>query len=146
MSPSRRRWIGRRRSRSPTPICAPISTRTNPTSRPVDAHGCLSSTFRDAITPDTAAARARAARLRDEIEKGAKFEDVAKRESADTVSGAQGGSLGRGGKNRFATEFEKAAYALKVGEVSQPVLTPFGYHLIRVDNTKATRSPSAISW
>ena len=52
------------------------------------------------------------------------------------MSGAQGGSLGRGGKNRFATEFEKAAYALKVGEVSQPVLTPFGYHLIRVDEHK----------
>jgi peptidyl-prolyl cis-trans isomerase D len=68
--------------------------------------------------------------------KGAKFEDVAKRESADTVSGAQGGNLGRGGKNRFATEFETAAYALKVGEVSQPVLTPFGYHIIRVDEHK----------
>jgi peptidyl-prolyl cis-trans isomerase D len=68
--------------------------------------------------------------------KGTKFEDVAKRESADTVSGAQGGNLGRGGKNRFDSGFEKAAYALKVGEVSQPVLTGFGYHLIRVDEHK----------
>jgi peptidyl-prolyl cis-trans isomerase D len=85
---------------------------------------------------DSAAARARTAQLRDEIVKGAKFDDVAKRESADTVSGAQGGNLGRGGKGRFAEEFEKAAYALKVGEVSQPVLTPFGYHLIRVDEHK----------
>ena len=85
---------------------------------------------------DTAAARAKAARIREEIVKGAKFEDVAKRESADTISGAQGGNLGRGPKNRFATEFENAAYALKVGEVSQPVLTPFGFHLIRVDEHK----------
>ena len=85
---------------------------------------------------DTAAAKAKTAALREEIVKGAKFDDVAKRESADTVSGAQGGSLGRGGKNRFAAEFETAAYALKVGEVSQPVLTPFGYHLIRVDEHK----------
>ncbi len=85
---------------------------------------------------DTAAARAKAARIREEIVKGAKFEDVAKRESADTISGAQGGNLGRGPKNRFATEFENAAYALKVGEISQPVLTPFGYHLIRVDEHK----------
>jgi len=85
---------------------------------------------------DTAAARAKALQLREEIVKGAKFEDVAKRESADTVSGSQGGDLGRGGKNRFVGEFEKVAYGLKVGEVSQPVLTPFGFHLIRVDEKK----------
>src|SRR5439155_8468515 len=85
---------------------------------------------------DTAATKAHALQVRDEIVKGAKFEDVAKRESADTISGAQGGDLGKGGKNRFVAEFEKAAYALKVGEVSQPVLTPFGYHLIRVDEHK----------
>ena len=91
---------------------------------------------RSVTAADTAAARTKAAQLRDEIMKGTKFEDVAKRESADTVSGAQGGNLGRGGKNRFDTGFEKAAYALKVGEVSQPVLTGFGYHLIRVDEHK----------
>jgi len=71
-----------------------------------------------------------------EILGGAKFEDVAKRESADTVSGARGGDLGKGAKGRFVAPFEQAAYALKVGEVSQPVLTPFGYHLIRVDEKK----------
>jgi peptidyl-prolyl cis-trans isomerase D len=85
---------------------------------------------------DTAAARARAAAIRDTILKGAKFEDVAKRESADSVSGAQGGDLGKGGKNRFVPDFEKAAYALKVGELSQPVLSPFGFHIIRVDEHK----------
>ncbi len=85
---------------------------------------------------DTAAARDHALKLRDEIVKGAKFEDVAKRESADTVSGRNGGELGKGGKGRFVSEFEKAAYALPVGEVSQPVLTPFGFHLIRVDSKK----------
>jgi peptidyl-prolyl cis-trans isomerase D len=85
---------------------------------------------------DTAAARDRAEKLRAEITGGAKFEDVAKRESADTVSGQNGGDLGRGAKNRFVAEFEKAAYALKVGELSQPVLTPFGFHVIRVDEHK----------
>jgi len=91
---------------------------------------------RTVTAADTAAARAHAQAVRDEIVKGAKFEDVAKRESADTASGSQGGDLGKGGKNRFVAEFEKAAYALKVGEVSQPVLTPFGFHLIRVDEHK----------
>ena len=95
---------------------------------------------------DTAAARAKAAALREEIVKGAKFEDVAKRESADTVSGANGGDLGKGGRNRFVAEFEKAAYALKPGELSQPVLSPFGFHIIRVDSKKGDTLACATSW
>jgi peptidyl-prolyl cis-trans isomerase D len=83
---------------------------------------------------DSAAAKAHAEALRSEIANGAKFEDVAKRESADSASGANGGDLGKGGKGRFVPEFEKAAYALPVGQVSEPVLTPFGYHLLRVDS------------
>jgi peptidyl-prolyl cis-trans isomerase D len=83
---------------------------------------------------DTAAAKAHAEELRADIVKGEKFEDVAKRESADSASGANGGDLGKGAKGRFVPEFEKAAYALPVGEISQPVLTPFGFHLIRVDS------------
>ena len=85
---------------------------------------------------DTAATKARIERLRAEIVGGASFEDVARRESMDTVSGSQGGSLGRGGRQRFVKEFEDAAYSLRPGEISQPVLSPFGYHLIRVDERK----------
>jgi len=83
---------------------------------------------------DSAAVRARILALRAEIAGGAKFEDVAKRESADTVSGVNGGDLGKGPKGRFVPDFEKAVETLKPGELSQPVLTPFGYHLIRVDS------------
>ena len=85
---------------------------------------------------DSAAVRNHAIALRNEILGGAKFEDVAKRESADSASGANGGDLGKGGKGRFVAPFEQAAYALKVGEISQPVLTQFGYHLIRLDERK----------
>lgn len=74
--------------------------------------------------------------IREEIVKGAKFEDVAKRESDDSVSGKDGGKLPRGPKGRFVKAFEDAAYKLKVGEVSQPVVTQFGMHLIRVDEHK----------
>jgi peptidyl-prolyl cis-trans isomerase D len=89
------------------------------------------------VTPaDSEAVRARLLALRSEIVGGAKFEDVAKRESADTVSGAQGGDLGKGARGRFVPEFEKAMFALKPGEISQPVLTNFGYHLIKVDERK----------
>ena len=83
---------------------------------------------------DTAAVRDKIGRLRAEIAGGAKFEIVAKRESSDTVSAANGGDLGKGAKGRFVPDFEKAAYALKPGEVSEPVLTPFGYHLIKLDS------------
>jgi peptidyl-prolyl cis-trans isomerase D len=85
---------------------------------------------------DSAAVRERLLKIRAEIAGGAKFEDVARRESADSVSGADGGSLGRGARGRFVGEFERAAYALRQGELSGPVLTPFGYHLIRVDEKK----------
>jgi peptidyl-prolyl cis-trans isomerase D len=85
---------------------------------------------------DSAAVRARAVALRSRILGGEKFEDVARAESADSVSAVSGGSLGRGPKGRFVPSFETAAYALKPGEISQPVLTPFGYHIIRMDERK----------
>lgn len=96
----------------------------------------LVSVPRTVTASDSAAAKARIEALRAEIVGGAKFEDVAKRESSDSVSGSNGGVLGKGGRNRFTPKFEEAAYALKVGELSQPVLTPFGWHIIRVDEHK----------
>lgn len=85
---------------------------------------------------DSAAVRARLIGLRDRILKGEKFEDVAKAESSDSVSARDGGNLGKGARGRMVPQFEEAAYALKPGEISQPVLTPFGYHLIRLDERK----------
>jgi peptidyl-prolyl cis-trans isomerase D len=86
---------------------------------------------------DSAAARARIDALRAEIVGGASFADVAVRESEDSVSGAQGGELGRGVRGRFVPAFEDAAYSLREGELSQPVLSPFGWHLIQVDRKRA---------
>ena len=89
------------------------------------------------VTPaDSAAVRTRLLALRDRILKGEKFEDVAKAESSDSASAPNGGALGTGAKGRFVPAFEDAAYGLKVGEISQPVLTPFGYHLIKLDEKK----------
>ena len=85
---------------------------------------------------DSAAVRSRVAALRAEIAGGAKFEDVAKRESADSASAVNGGDLGKVVRGRFVPEFDKAAFALTPGELSQPVATQFGYHLIRVDSRK----------
>ena len=83
---------------------------------------------------DSAAVRSKIVELRNEIVGGAKFEDVAKRESADSGSAVQGGSLGKTTRGRLVPEFEKVAFALKPGELSQPVLTQFGYHLIKLDS------------
>ena len=90
------------------------------------------------VTPfDSAAVLTRLRQLRAEIASGKRtFEDVAKEASADSVSAVDGGSLGSGVRGRFVPDFEKAAYALKPGELSQPVLTQFGYHLIKVDSRK----------
>lgn len=84
---------------------------------------------------DSATVRNHAIALRDSIVSGAaKFEDVAKAESADSASAVRGGDLGKGVKGRFVPAFETAANALKPGEISPPVLTQFGYHLIRLDS------------
>jgi parvulin-like peptidyl-prolyl isomerase len=74
--------------------------------------------------------------LRQEIEHGAKFETVAKRESIDSVSGADGGSLGWSKRGRFVPEFDQAAWTLSPGQMSGPVLTQYGYHLIKMDERK----------
>ncbi|MEO7455141.1 MAG: peptidylprolyl isomerase [Gemmatimonadaceae bacterium] len=89
---------------------------------------------RSITAADSAAVRTKIGQLRAEIAGGAKFEDVARRESSDSVSGAQGGDLGKGGKGRFVPEFEKVIYALKPGELSEPFLTQFGYHIVKVDS------------
>jgi peptidyl-prolyl cis-trans isomerase D len=81
---------------------------------------------------DSAAALAKVKALRQEIMHGAKFEDVAKRASADTASGARGGDLGWIKRNApgYDPQFLSALATLRPGALSQPVLSSFGYHLI----------------
>ena len=59
-----------------------------------------------------------------------KFGEVAKQWSQDKGSAEQGGSLGQFGKGMMIPDFEQAAYALKPGQMSEPVLTTVGYHII----------------
>ena len=91
---------------------------------------------RQVTAADSAAVRARALQARSRILAGEKFEDVARAESADSTSAVQGGSLGRGPVGRFVAPFEAAIKELRAGEISQPVLTQFGYHLIKLDERK----------
>lgn len=65
---------------------------------------------------------------------GADFEEIARNYSEDKQSAVKGGSLGEFAKGMMIPDFEKAAYALKVGEVSKPVQTTVGWHIIRIDD------------
>jgi foldase protein PrsA len=75
--------------------------------------------------------------VKQKLDKGEKFEELATQYSTDTGSAAQGGDLGWFGPGKMVEPFEKAAYALKVDEISQPVKTEHGYHIIQLTGKKA---------
>lgn len=67
-----------------------------------------------------------------QIQAGADFSKLAEEHSDDSGSAEKGGDLGLADKGIYAPEFEQALYELKIGEVSAPVLTEFGYHIIKL--------------
>ncbi|MCB4791119.1 MAG: peptidylprolyl isomerase [Elusimicrobia bacterium] len=75
--------------------------------------------------------------IKKKIDTGADFSDMAKQHSEDTGSVSRGGDLGYFAKGDMVPEFEKVAFSLDVGKVSEPVLTDFGYHIIKVEEKKA---------
>ncbi len=89
---------------------------------------------------DTAAARTRAEQVKKELEGGAPFAEVAKRESSDTVSANKGGELGEWTKGAFDPAFDSAAFSLPINKVSDPVLTRFGFHIIQVESRKGNKA------
>ena len=83
-------------------------------------------------------AKAKAEALRKQIVAGGNFEEIAKTESDDTGSGANGGDLGAFRFEQMVPEFATAAFAAKKGEVTPVVRTQFGYHVIKVDDHTTT--------
>lgn len=81
---------------------------------------------------DDAEALAFAQILHQRILDGEDFADLALRFSNDPGSGSQGGDLGWAGRGRYVAEFEETAFSLGVGEMSAPVKSTFGYHIIEV--------------
>ena len=69
--------------------------------------------------------------LKDQIENGASFEELAK-EHSSCPSGAQGGDLGVFGRGQMVKEFDEVVFSAPVGEVQGPVETQFGFHLVEV--------------
>lgn len=89
------------------------------------------------LDADEDAAREQAAELRDRLASGADFAELAAEFSSDTGSKDQGGDLGWIERGQMAPDFEEALFALDEGEISQPVVTEFGVHLIRATEVKA---------
>ena len=78
-----------------------------------------------------------------EVNGGKKFEDIAKKESKDPGSGAQGGDLGWSNPGSYVPEFSEAMLKLNKGEMtSAPVKTQFGWHVIRVIETRQAQLPA----
>jgi len=80
--------------------------------------------------------RKRLLEIREEIMKGEDFAEMAEDYSEDFASAKNGGDLGWFGKGMMVPEFEKVAFSLKPKEISQPVKTKFGWHLIKVEEKR----------
>jgi foldase protein PrsA len=73
------------------------------------------------------------------LESGADFAELAKNYSLDTASAVNGGELGYFRRGVMITEFESAAFNLRVGEISSPVKSKYGYHIIKVTGRKSAK-------
>lgn len=82
-------------------------------------------------------ALAKAKEVRAKIVAGAKFEDEAKVESDDTGSGENGGDLGTFGAGQMVPEFDDVVFKAPIGQVTEPIKTAYGYHLILVEERKS---------
>ena len=79
--------------------------------------------------------QSQALQVLEELKAGRGFEELARKYST-CPSAKRGGDLGFFGRGQMVKEFERAAFALRVGEVSSPVKTQFGYHIIKKTSEK----------
>ncbi|GMK39457.1 hypothetical protein PCCS19_25110 [Paenibacillus sp. CCS19] len=77
-----------------------------------------------------------------QLKEGGDFAAIAKEKSLDTGSATNGGDLDFFGKGAMVPEFEQAAFSLKVGDVSEPIKSDYGYHIIKVTDRKEASSPT----
>jgi peptidyl-prolyl cis-trans isomerase D len=83
-----------------------------------------------------AAALAKAQQVLAEVKSGKDFGELARKYSADPASAQQGGDLGWAERNAYVAPFSDALFAMQPGQVSDPVKTQYGYHIIRLDEIR----------
>lgn len=98
----------------------------------IHARHILVSVASDASEEDSAAALSKAISLTQRLRAGEDFAALAAQYSDDTGSGQQGGDLGFFPRGQMVSEFEDVAFSLPIGEISDPVKSQFGYHIIEV--------------
>ena len=77
-----------------------------------------------------------------EIKKGTDFAELAKQKSKDPGAAAEGGDLGYFTKDQMVPEFAEVAFKMNKGEVSDPVKTQFGWHIIKVEDKRNKPVPA----
>ncbi len=85
---------------------------------------------------------AKAKELKTQIDGGADFAELAKANSTDTGSAVNGGDLGWFGPGMMVKPFEDAVVTLKPGQVSDPIKTDFGWHIIKLNETRVAAKPA----
>ena len=89
------------------------------------------------MVPSVQQALAKTQEIRAKLVAGGDFAALAKSESDDAGTGVNGGDLGSFAKGSMVPEFDKVAFELEPGKLSEPVKTQFGYHLILVESHAA---------
>jgi peptidyl-prolyl cis-trans isomerase D len=96
----------------------------------------------DISSEDSDVLRQELSELRNQIEEGANFSELAKTYSQDPGSASSGGSLGEVERGMMVKPFEDTLFELKVGDLSEPVKSSFGWHLIRLDEVSGGETKS----
>jgi foldase protein PrsA len=80
--------------------------------------------------------------MKEKLDKGEDFATLAKKYSTDTATSESGGELGYFEEGTMTDEFDKKAFSMKKGEISDPVKTDYGYHIIKVEDVKEAKQAS----